>query len=126
MKYKYDQEADAIYIHINAKPYAYGKDLDEERRIDYASDSTPIGVELLNVSKGVKLDGLPCLNEVADMLVSEGIKFYLTQYSYYMTITGSPNDYYRKPFNTFEVRLASPAMIERDKHSVGIKEEVTV
>ena len=43
---KYDREADAIYISLAKAPYAYGKDLDKERRIDYAADGTPIGVEI--------------------------------------------------------------------------------
>ena len=68
MKSKYDAEADAIYIYLSEKPYAYGTDLDDERRIDYASDNTPIGVELLCVSKGVNLDGLPHVDEIAKLL----------------------------------------------------------
>lgn len=68
MEFKHDAQADAIYIYLSNKPYAYGKDLDDERRIDYASDNTPIGVELLCVSKGVNLDGLPCKDEIADIL----------------------------------------------------------
>ncbi len=68
MKFKRDVEADAIYISLSNKPYAYGKDLDDERRIDYAADSTPIGVELLCVSKGVNLDGLPRKEEIAEFL----------------------------------------------------------
>jgi uncharacterized protein YuzE len=68
MKVKYDREADAIYIHLNEKAYAYGKDLDHERRVDYAEDNTPIGVELLCVSKGVNVDGLPQSTEIAQLL----------------------------------------------------------
>lgn len=68
MEFKHDAQADAIYIYLSNKPYAYGKDLDDERRIDYASDNTPIGVELLCVSKGVNLDRLPCKDEIADIL----------------------------------------------------------
>ncbi len=68
MEFKHDAQADAIYISFNNKPYAYGKDLDDERRIDYASDHTPIGVELLCISKGVNLDGLPRKDEIAEVL----------------------------------------------------------
>ena len=68
MEFKHDAQADAIYISLSNKPYAYGKDLDDERRIDYAADNTPIGVELLCVSKGVNLDGLPCKDEIAEIL----------------------------------------------------------
>ncbi len=68
MEFKRDTEADAVYISLSSKPYAYGKDLDDERRIDYAADDTPIGVELLCVSRGVKLDGLPRKDEIAEVL----------------------------------------------------------
>lgn len=68
MELKHDKQADAIYIYLSDKPYSYGKDLDDERRVDYASDNTPIGVELLNVSKGVNLDGLPRRAEIAKVL----------------------------------------------------------
>ncbi|MCL0046453.1 DUF2283 domain-containing protein [Dehalococcoidales bacterium] len=74
MKFKYDAEADAIYIYFSEKPYAYGTDLDDERRIDYASNNTPIGVELLCVSDGVNLDGLPCKDEIAEILKANMIR----------------------------------------------------
>ena len=34
---EYDKEADAIYIYLSDDKYAYGKDIDRERRIDYAA-----------------------------------------------------------------------------------------
>ncbi len=73
---KYDKEADAIYIYLSNKPYAYGKDLDEDRRIDYASDNTPIGIELLDVSKGVNLDNFPEQTEIAACLRKHNISIY--------------------------------------------------
>lgn len=81
MKISYDKKADAIYISfigktmgIKDKPYAYGKDLDEERRIDFDSDDNPIGIELLCVSAGVNTDDLPKKTEVERILTSKGIK----------------------------------------------------
>ncbi|NLE08634.1 MAG: DUF2283 domain-containing protein [Dehalococcoidales bacterium] len=74
MKISYDKKADAIYISLNDKPYAYGKDLDEERRIDFDSDDNPIGIELLCVSAGVNTDDLPKKTEVERILTSKGIK----------------------------------------------------
>jgi uncharacterized protein YuzE len=76
MKFKHDTEADAIYISFSNKPYAYGIDLDTERRIDYASYNTPIGVELLCVSEGVNLFGLPHKDEIAEILERNGIRTY--------------------------------------------------
>ncbi len=68
MKLKHDKIADAIYIKLSKMPYAYGKDLDDLRRIDYASDNTPRGVELLCVSRGVNLDSLPHKDKIAKLL----------------------------------------------------------
>jgi len=73
---KHDQQADAIYIYFNRKPYACGRDLDDQRRVDYAADNTPIGIELLGVSSGVDTEGLPYAEEVAELLGKEGIVVY--------------------------------------------------
>jgi uncharacterized protein YuzE len=56
---EYDPEVDALYIYLADKPYSHGRDLDDVRRIDYAADETPIGIEILYPSKGVDLQGLP-------------------------------------------------------------------
>ncbi len=118
MKLKHDKIADAIYIKLGNMPYAYGKDLDDLRRVDYASDNTPRGVELLCVSGGVNLDSLPHAGEIAEMLEAEGIEIYeMKQQSY--TDIGYSNI-------VFEVKLDSPAARERQGHTAGLKQEVTV
>ncbi|GEM_PF-1197145 len=70
MRLTYDTEADAAYIYLRPMP-ATGVDhtvaLDTDRMVDYAGDE-PVGVELLNVSLGVNLDGLPRSVEVEDLL----------------------------------------------------------
>ncbi len=76
MKIKYDKKADAIYILFNNEPYAYGTDLDEERRIDYDAAGNPRGIELLCVSMGVITDDLPNRTEVERLLGDRGIKVY--------------------------------------------------
>lgn len=76
MEIRQDIKADAIYILFNDKPYAYGKDLDEERRIDYDVDNKPRGIELLCVSGGVITDDLPFRAEVEKMLEERGIDAY--------------------------------------------------
>ncbi len=76
MKMKYDKQADAIYIRFSDKPYAYGKDLDNERRIDYDTDGNLRGIELLCVSTGVVTDDLPNRTEVERALGDRGIKVY--------------------------------------------------
>ncbi len=75
MTIEYDPTSDAIYVHLRPDvPYAFGEDLDTERRIDYGADQRPIGVELLNVSHGVTLADLPAPDEIARLLAAEGVK----------------------------------------------------
>ena len=74
MELKYDKAADAIYIKLSDMPYAYGKDLDDLRRIDYDADGNPIGIELLCVSEGVIPNDLPHRGEVERLLEKYHIK----------------------------------------------------
>lgn len=74
IRFRHDPEADAVYIRLSDEPYAYGEDLDRERRIDYAADGTLIGVELLCVSTGVDLHDLPRAEEIAKLLAKHRIK----------------------------------------------------
>ena len=76
MRMKHDPEADAVYIYLNNKPYAYGKDIDDQRRIDFSSDDKPIGIELLCVSKGVNPDDLPEQERITRLLEEKHIKVY--------------------------------------------------
>jgi len=71
---KYDRDADALYVHLGDKPYSHGQDLDDERRIDYAADGTPIGVELTCVSLGVDLTDLPRADEISGALRQHDIR----------------------------------------------------
>lgn len=74
MKYTYDKEADAIYVQFGRKKYAYGEDIDRERRVDYSKDGSPIGVELLNVSLGIDTRDLPHKEEIEQVLKTLRIK----------------------------------------------------
>jgi len=76
MKIKYDEQADAVYIYLNNKPYSYGKELDNKRRIDYAADDTPIGVEILSVSNGVNPEELPDQDRIIEILEKRNIKVF--------------------------------------------------
>jgi len=71
---QYDEEADAIYIRLSDKDYSYGEELDRERRVDYAADGTPIGVEFLCVSTGVDLRDLPEQKTIAKLLAEHRVK----------------------------------------------------
>ena len=74
MRLEYDKQADAIYVYFTDAPYAYGKDVDNERRIDYDKAGNPIGVELLCVSEGVNTDDLPYSKQIEQLLEDHGIK----------------------------------------------------
>ncbi|MBT9143701.1 MAG: hypothetical protein DDT36_01728 [Firmicutes bacterium] len=76
MEYEYDPEADAIYIHLSDKVYAYGEDLDRKRRLDYAADGTPIGVELLCIRSGTTLHDLPYQDLIEKTLRQLSIKVF--------------------------------------------------
>jgi uncharacterized protein YuzE len=76
MELKYDAEADAAYIRLRHAPYAFGHNLDYDRRIDFGADEKPIGIELLGISHGVNVDGLPDLATVERLLLSHNIKVY--------------------------------------------------
>jgi uncharacterized protein YuzE len=67
-KVRYDHEAQAIYVRLSDKAYAYGEDIDHERRVDYAADGTPVGVEFLCVDEGVDLSDIPQADAIADVL----------------------------------------------------------
>lgn len=68
VEFKHDQEADALYVTLSVEPYAYGEELDAERRVDYSASGKPIGVELLCVSEGVDLRDLPEQKVIAGVL----------------------------------------------------------
>lgn len=78
MQLKYSPRADALYVQLGDQPVAYSKDIsrdgDYTRGVDYAEDGTPVGVELLNVSKGVDLTNVPRAGEVASLLSAHGIR----------------------------------------------------
>ena len=81
-KLKHDKAADAIYISLDSSKYAYGRDLDDRRRIDYNDSGQYIGIELLAVSKGVNLSDLPFIDSISVLLNKSDIKTYQIKPSY--------------------------------------------
>lgn len=72
-----DPVADAIYIQFIDEPIGYTQALDDNRLIDYTlNPGKPVGVDLLAVSGGVKLNGLPEVEKVKEILKGLGIKSY--------------------------------------------------
>jgi uncharacterized protein YuzE len=75
MTIDYDHDADAIYITLRpGLQYAYGEDLDDSRRVDYGIDGQPIGIELLQVSSGIKVDDLPEQLAIQGLLQQYGLR----------------------------------------------------
>lgn len=65
----YNKGADAAYIYLREDAQiARTRNLDGVRLIDYAEDSEPVGIELLDVSEGVNLDDLPARDVIASLL----------------------------------------------------------
>jgi uncharacterized protein YuzE len=118
MKYKYDRYADAIYVYLSSGKYSYGDDKDEDRRIDYSSDNRPIGVELLSVSKGVNLDGLPEVDEIESILKNEGITTYTMSHCTYSGFYGTSSI-------MFNVQLIHLGDEEQKQPNEIFKQEVT-
>lgn len=73
IEFEYSPTADAVYIRLSSLPYAYGRDLDDDRRVDYAANGDVIGVELLGVSEGVRLDDLPQWGVIENVLTEHRI-----------------------------------------------------
>lgn len=70
MHIDYDQEADALYVQFReATGQVVSHRLDHRRAVD-RDDLGEVGVELLFVSRGVDLSGLPRSVEIAEALRS--------------------------------------------------------
>ena len=72
--YEHDAEVDALYVYLSDRAYAYGEELSPERRVDFATDGTPVGVELTCLSHGVSVAGLPAADEISELLARLNIK----------------------------------------------------
>ncbi|KKM83837.1 hypothetical protein LCGC14_1305290 [marine sediment metagenome] len=72
-----DPTADAIYIQLLDEPIGYSEELDDNRLIDRTlNPGKVVGVDLLAVSDGVKLEGLPEVETIKRILVGLGVKVY--------------------------------------------------
>lgn len=72
-----DSIADAVYIQFIDEPVGYTQALDDNRLIDYTiNPGDPVGIDLLAVSNGVKLNGLPEVEKVKGILDGLGVKTY--------------------------------------------------
>ena len=68
---RYDLEAHAVYAKLRqAKGRIKTREIDDVRLVDYDETGAAVGVELLFVSRGVDLRGLPEAERIAEALVS--------------------------------------------------------
>ena len=65
MKARYDRGADAAYFEFSSAASARQVPLDDGRVLDYGEDGRLVGVEILSPSRGVRLEGLPRVDEIA-------------------------------------------------------------
>lgn len=69
----YDSEVDAGYVRFRPKSpgqVAYTQPLDEKTNVDYDAEDKPVGVEFLNVTDGVRLEGVPLAEEIRILLAA--------------------------------------------------------
>lgn len=70
---EYDPTADAAYVHLLYGRCVLTKELDDNRAMDYDASGNLLGIELLGVSAGVSVKGLPREEEVAKALKAAGV-----------------------------------------------------
>ncbi len=77
MRLQLDPSVDALYVEFDNRPVAFTDDISRgegyDRGVDYAMDDTPIGVEFLNVSRGIDLTDVPRAEEISRLLGAHNI-----------------------------------------------------
>jgi len=76
MKVQYDEVADALYVTLSDDAWAYTRNLDDTRNIDYSVKGQPIGVEWLCVTSGIDLSGVPQADAIGKLLHEKSFKVY--------------------------------------------------
>jgi uncharacterized protein YuzE len=64
----YDESADVLYVRLNDGARVRTEIVDDFRLVDYAEGGLVVGVEFLNASEGVQLNGLPGGKELSALL----------------------------------------------------------
>jgi uncharacterized protein YuzE len=72
----YDAEVDAAYVYFRDAAWDHMQIIDDYRNVDYGLDGEPNGVELLYVSDGVNLDGLPHRDIIESLLAENHIPMF--------------------------------------------------
>ncbi len=77
VKVEPDPEAAAVYVRLSGRPVARTRTVrgsQSDAAIDYAADGSVVGVELLGVSQGIDLRGVPEPKEVERLLHGLGLR----------------------------------------------------
>lgn len=76
MKYPYvtyDEDADVLYVCLNAAEVAETRNLGDLRLIDYSAEGGVVGVEFVSASHGVDMDSVPFGKTVAAAIGDSGL-----------------------------------------------------
>jgi len=78
MRMQHSERANLIYVQFDDRDVAYSENISRgreyDRGVDYAADGTPVGVEFLNVSRGIDLTDVPRADEIARLLRENEIR----------------------------------------------------
>lgn len=69
----YDRNADAVYVTLRRGRVARTASLDSSRTVDYDTHGAVLGVEILGVSEGLDLNGIP-EGELVDELLTKHLR----------------------------------------------------
>ncbi len=72
---EYDESVDAAYLQVSEAPFHHQERLDDARAVNYATDGSVLGIELLSPArKGVVVDGLPYERDVERVMRARGFR----------------------------------------------------
>ena len=68
-----DHSADALYVRLHDAPVDETMEFGDLRNVDYSSDGDVVGVEFLEITAGIRLDGLPERQRLQVALSAHGL-----------------------------------------------------
>jgi uncharacterized protein YuzE len=74
MRLEVDARADAAYVVLDDAAVRTTHKKDEQRLLDFDEYGELVGIELLNISQGVDLRGLPFRSQLTDLLRAHGVR----------------------------------------------------
>jgi uncharacterized protein YuzE len=77
---EYDESVDAAHLKVKDAPFDHHVRIDDARGVDYATDGSIIGIELLSPARrGVVIDGLPMAADVERVMNARGFRIVRTR-----------------------------------------------